>query len=166
MLIIITISFHLKELTDDEYDMPNFIYTIHSVASLLLWVKFLYFLRIFKHTGYFIRMLSTVIWDIRVFIFILLIVYIGFGEAFLRLSEVSEDAAFLYNYAYSIIYSFRLSIGDNDTDSYNEAMQPVTLWFMFVASILFTNIIMLNLLISIISDSFGKVNSNAENANY
>ena len=37
---------------------------------------------------------------------------------------------------------------------------------MFVLSALFTNVVMLNLLISIISDAFGKINENADNANY
>ena len=37
--------------------------------------------------GYLIRMLVQVIWDIRIFLFVLAIVYIGFGEAFLRISE-------------------------------------------------------------------------------
>ena len=66
------------------------------------------------------RMLSTVIYDIRVFLFILIIVYVGFGEAFLRISEASGEGDFLPNYAYAIIYSMRISIGDNDTDAYNE----------------------------------------------
>lgn len=67
-------------------------------------------------------MLSTVVYDMRIFLFILLIVYMGFGEAFLRLSENSENAHFIQNYAYSIVYSFRLSIGDTDTDSFDETL--------------------------------------------
>lgn len=87
ILIIILISFHAKNMADPEYEIPAIITTIHSVASLLLWIKFLYFLRIFKPTGYLINALSVVVWDMKVFLLILLIVYIAFGEAFLRLSE-------------------------------------------------------------------------------
>jgi len=37
-------------------------------------------------------MLSTVIWEIRTFLLVLMIVYLGFGEAFLRLSQNSENS--------------------------------------------------------------------------
>ena len=61
---------------------------------------------------------------------------------------------------------FRLSIGDTDTDSYNGGPQFVTTWIIFILCALLTNIIMLNLLIALISESFGKINSNAHSANY
>lgn len=112
-------------------------------------------------------MLNTVIWDMKVFLLILLIIYLGFGEAFLRLSEgSSEDAAFLADYGHAMIYSFRLSIGDNDTETFDNTVQRGTVWVLFVLCILYTNIVMMNLLISIISQSFSKVNDNAEYANY
>jgi hypothetical protein len=57
----------------------------------MMWLKFLYFLRIFRPTSYFIRMLSQVIWEIRTFLLVLMIVYLGFGEAFLRLSQNSKE---------------------------------------------------------------------------
>lgn len=87
ILIIAIVSIHLKEADDDI----SFQATIRAVASLLMWAKFLYFLRIYTLTGYLIRMLTDVIYDMRVFLLILLIVYFGFGEAFLRISESNED---------------------------------------------------------------------------
>ena len=86
ILVLVVISYHLKELQNDDYVKPNFIVTVHTFCSLLIWIKFLYFLRIYEVTSYFIRMLSTVIWEIRTFLLVLMIVYLGFGEAFLRLS--------------------------------------------------------------------------------
>ena len=91
VLVIVVISHHLKELQDDDYKKPKFIVTVHSFCSLLIWIKFLYFLRIYRPTGYFIRMLSTVIWEIRTFLLVLMIVYLGFGEAFLRLSQNNSE---------------------------------------------------------------------------
>jgi hypothetical protein len=63
--------------------------SVHSVACLLMWTKLLYFLRIFRLTGYFIRMLTDVMFDMRIFMLILTLVYFAFGEAFLRISEES-----------------------------------------------------------------------------
>jgi hypothetical protein len=37
-----------------------------------------------------VRMLIQVIYDIRTFLFVLIIVYIAFGEAFLRISEMPD----------------------------------------------------------------------------
>ena len=91
VLVIVIISYHLQELEYEDYKKPDFIVTVHSLCNFLIWIKFLYFLRIYRPTGYFIRMLSTVIWEIRTFLLVLMIVYLGFGEAFLRLSQNSED---------------------------------------------------------------------------
>ncbi len=71
--------------------------------------------------GYLIRMILGSLSDMKVFLLILFIVEIGFGEAFLRLSEVSSGKGnFLDNYAMSFVYTFRMSLADNDTDSLEE----------------------------------------------
>jgi hypothetical protein len=64
------------------------------------------------------------------------------------------------------VYTFRLSIGDTNTDTFNESGQNVTAWILFVLCALATNIIMLNLLIALISDTFASINSNSMSANY
>ena len=51
VLVIIVVSFDLKVLSDVTYQKPSIIVTFHSIASLLMWLKFFYFLRIFRHTG-------------------------------------------------------------------------------------------------------------------
>ena len=84
-----------------------------------MWFKLLYFLRIFGPTGYLIRMITVVIWDMKIFLLILFLMYFGFGEAFLRLSENSdEEAQFIINYAYAWVYAYRLSLGDTATDTF------------------------------------------------
>ena len=71
--------------------------------------------------GYLIRMILGSFSDMKVFLLILFIVEIGFGEAFLRLSEVSSGKGnFLENYAMSFVYTFRMSLADNDTDPLEE----------------------------------------------
>ena len=134
ILVVVVISHHLHTDITPDYVKPSFIVTVHSFTSLFIWIKFLYFLRIYRPTGktrlanhkpigYLIRMLGTVIWDIRIFLFVLLIVYLGFGEAFLRLSQnSSEKGGFITNYADSIVYSFRLSIGDTSVDNFNDGV--------------------------------------------
>jgi hypothetical protein len=167
ILIIIVVSLKLNTYYNNDFQPDNIIYTIHSLATLLMWMKLLYFLRIFRSTGYLVRTLTDVIYDMKVFLLILFIVYFGFGEAFLRLSEKSDpETQFIMNYAYCWVYAFRLSVGDNATDTFNDTIQPVTLWILWVIAGILTNIVMLNLLISIISESFAKINEKSKEANY
>ena len=55
---------------------------LFSFVSLSIWIHLLYFFRIFRTTGYYIRMIVQVIDDIKYFIFIFAVVVIAFGNAF------------------------------------------------------------------------------------
>lgn len=167
VFIIVVISYELRLIHDNTYVKPAGVVTLHSIACLLMWLKFFYFLRIFRHTGYFIRMLSDVIYDIRLFIVVISIVFLGFGDAFYRLSQyTSPDSAWLGNYALGTAYAFLMSIGSNDPSAFDANVQTGACWVLFVFSIALTNIVMLNLLVAIISESFAKINDSKYNANY
>lgn len=93
----------------------------------------------------------------------------GFGEAFLRLSESSDPdstGVFLLNFAHAFVYSFRMGLGDNNTDPFDEITQPVTAWILFILCSLFTGIVMLNILISVIGQSFERINSQSVVSTY
>ena len=53
---------------------------------MFMWLKLLYFLRIYKETGYLIRMIVEVIKDMRIFFIVFVVVLCAFGDAFLSLS--------------------------------------------------------------------------------
>ena len=46
-------------------------------------------------------------------------------------------------------------------DDWDNTYNPIFLWIMFVACTILNMIVMFNLLIAIISESFGKINSNS-----
>ena len=48
-------------------------------------------MRIFKQTGYLVKILTECIKDMKVFLFIFLTVIVAFNEAFIRLAEASSD---------------------------------------------------------------------------
>lgn len=54
---------------------------LQSIISLIVWLKLLYFLRIFKATGYYIRTIVEVIKDMRYFLMMLLLTFIAFGDS-------------------------------------------------------------------------------------
>jgi hypothetical protein len=51
LLILTVISLHMAEIYVKDFTKPDFNYSLHSLASYLMWLKLYYFLRIFKHTG-------------------------------------------------------------------------------------------------------------------
>ncbi len=87
----------------------------------------------------------------------------GFGEAFLRISEANdEDNHFLRNFAEALVYIYRMSMGDFDTDPYDGSVQYIYVWILFVFVGIILPIVMLNLLIAIISKSFESINEKSE----
>ncbi len=60
-----------------------------------------------------------------------------------------------------MIYTYRLGLGDMQLDAFGDgAKEYGTMWFLFLLMTVIVNIVMLNLLIAIISESFSKINSN------
>jgi hypothetical protein len=139
---------------------PGVIAGMRSFTNFLVWFKLFYFMRIFKNTGYYIRMIVEVMYDMRSFLLILLVSIIAFSDSFLAISMANtEDLRFTNGYIDSNIYTYRMILGDMQTDFGEHA--TVIAWFFFIICTLFNMIIVLNLLIAIISESFGRVNSNS-----
>jgi hypothetical protein len=82
--------------------------------SLGIWLKLLYFLRIFKSTGYLIRIIIEVIKDMRSFLLILMLTFIAFGDAFNSINTSNLDATkFTGNtWIESIFYTYILVLGE------------------------------------------------------
>ncbi len=59
---------------------------MQSIISLIIWLKLLYFLRIFKNTGYYIRTIIEVIVDIKYFLLMLLLTIVAFGDSMRQIS--------------------------------------------------------------------------------
>jgi hypothetical protein len=148
------------ENTDMKYISARTEGMITSLISFFMWIKFLYFLRIFENTGYLIRMITEVIVDMRHFFLVLLVTIAAFGDAFLKISmsNMNEDKQFTTNFVDSLIFTYRMILGDFDTTEFGEEATGlcVALWLLCT---IFNMIVMLNLLIAIISESFAKINN-------
>lgn len=149
---------------------PGFIDTVHAVACLLMWLKFLYFLRLFESTNHLVRVVMNIIWEMKSFIAILFIMYMAFGEAFLRLSEKSpldsNGKPFLGNFAEAFIYCVRLGAGDTDVQEIYDLIQPITGWILFVVFETLTCILMMSLLVTLIMKQYDTISKNATLSNY
>ena len=65
---------------------------MESVAVIFMWFRFLYFFRIMDHTAYLIRMLWQILYDMRSFIFIFVLIILAFANGFYVLSNNQMDA--------------------------------------------------------------------------
>ena len=75
---------------DIESNDTKAIRTIMSVITFFMWFKVLFFLRLFKPTGYLIRMIVLVIVDMKSFLLVLTITIVAFGDSFLSLSLANK----------------------------------------------------------------------------
>lgn len=159
----------------DNSGAPTLEACLQATMSLILWLKFLYFLRIFAATGYLIRIIIEVIVDMRHFLLILLLTFISFGDALRSISLSNndvkdEDGNSKYqfigsSYLDAIIYVYRMSLGDFDTEVFGNVAVPYV-WILFILCTVFNMIIMLNLLIAIISESFARINAVSSQNSY
>lgn len=85
--------------------------------SLLLWLKFLYFLRIFKSTGYLIKIIIAVCVDMRHFLLILLLTIMAFGDSMRAISTSNlPQHMFIGSWLESFTYVYRMILGNFNTD--------------------------------------------------
>lgn len=134
-----------------------------------MWFKFLYFFRIFKSFGYLTRLIILVIYDMRHFLVVLFITIVAFSDAFLTLSNGNRvekgQEQFVDGFFDSIIFTYRIILGDFDVTAFG-SVGVFMVYGLFILCTVFNTIIMLNLLIAIISETFTMVKENSENASY
>ena len=140
--------------------------TINSFITFFMWFKLLYFLRIFKTTGYLIGMILEVVKDMRHFFLVLLVTIIAFASSFLAISLGNDEAnQFTTSNLDATIFTYRMVLGDFDTGAFGEVATPVV-WILFLLCTIFNMIVMLNLLIAIISETFARVTGLADQKIY
>ena len=81
MILVFIILAYNFQFFDNREESASTEACLQAVMSLLIWLKFLYFLRIFKATSYLIRIIIEVMVDMRHFLLILLLTFIAFGDA-------------------------------------------------------------------------------------
>ena len=67
---------------EEFFSVSTLLYTFQSVACILMWFKFMYFLRIYRSTGFFVNMLMQMAVAVKTFSLVLLIILAAFGCTF------------------------------------------------------------------------------------
>lgn len=122
-----------------------------------LFLKFFYFLRIFNRTAYLIRIITNITYDVQYFLYILIIAIFGIATGFLILSRSNPpEDQYVSSITESIFYTYRMAIGDIDVDNFGEK----NVFFsqaVFVLATILVMILLLNILIAIMSDTFAEI---------
>ncbi len=152
-LIVITGTL-LRIIYDTETRLSK---CILAVASILLWAKILYYLRAFEDFGIIVSMVFVMGYDIRYFLMILLIFIIGFSFSFWLLemgneySEYRTVSASLFSLYQAMFGTFPIA------PFYGSDVKSFSIILYVVYGIVVT-ILMLNLLIALMNNSYSTVN--------
>ena len=137
---------------------------VSSVSVLILYFKLFYFLRIFSSTAYLARMIIEIVKDMKFFVSVLMIATMAFANAFYILGRNSSDDA--GNLAGSkitdaFIFAYRMGIGDFQTGGFWTRDEEI-LWIIFLFNTILVLVVLLNLVIAIMGDTFDRVQETQE----
>jgi len=148
--------------------------TTAAAATLLNYTKVLYYMSGFKTTAPMVRMVLAVMRDIRPFLVLIMVLWFGNGLAFRMLFESSphmrdpnEEYDIFLHYGtvqYALYTSYGMIFYDTDTSVFKYTTYPVVTWLLFIFYNLLQTIILINMLIAVMADSYAEVrrSSNAE----
>jgi len=138
-----------------------------AFAVILMWMKLFYFGRIFLKTATTVTMVIEITKDMKYFMIFLLIAIAGYGNCYLILSRnyIGEESFSGGTYLLSFIYAYRQAMGEFNTDGFvnTDKYYLYALWFM---NVIMTLIVLLNLLIAIMSDTFDRIRESLDNNMY
>ena len=141
------------------FDLKNLDIQLSAFLALMFWIKLFNFCKGFKKMGPFVKVIYKMILDIYYFLSVYLIVFIGFCHAFFLLLGIRNDS--YENILYTIITLFNMNIGDFEFDLIKNSEYQISSIIVFVAFNILTVIIVFNILIAILTDSYTLINSQA-----
>ena len=154
-------------------------WTIQTWAALAIWFRFLLYLRTVSVFNWLVTLIVASVVDMVTFIVVLIIGIMAFADAFLSIENVlvlqekieadafnaNADTYDLYLKKYVIAWqnSFLTALGEFDSNL--EFYREID-WLVFLICCFFNMIVMLNLLIAIISETFANIAAEQVNNTY
>ena len=130
----------VSKLTIDDFQTD-----LVAAMFALVWFKAVKYLQVFKATRYLIQMILDVIYDIKIFLMILFVVVFAYGQILISIDP--EGPYELMTRAYGLAFG---DLGDYSTFSYVK-------FSIFAGFSFLIPLVMMNLLIAIMSDSYARV---------
>jgi len=92
-----------------------------GLTCFLLWIKLFYYMRIFKPTSSFIRMIIEMFKDIRIFILIFFIAILAFANFYYIIDKGNEEKILGdldSSYGGAIVYTYMQALGELGSDGF------------------------------------------------
>ena len=150
---------------DSQTEFKQF---MRTTAVCLMWVNLIVWLRVFEVTTIFVRLIKDTIRDMKWFFF-LYVVIVGMFASMMYIFNARKNRfykATLYDDEVTsskvvnvMIHQFLATLGDFSVDDYsNESDGDLPLdWIIFISSTIFINVIIFNMLIAIMGDTYDQV---------
>eukprot|EP00347_Sterkiella_histriomuscorum_P018607 403344872 len=158
----LTLLYFVIVIIDTQEIAYNGIVIMHSCMLILIFIKLCEVLRVFQGFSYQVSMLKAVFMDLRFFIMLYAFVVIVYGLIFTLLKIKTSDENIEYDgisYFGYFIMAFRASTGDFQIDNLYQLDEThiIFAWIVWISAVLFLNIVLLNFIIAVISESYEKV---------
>ncbi|CDW87575.1 UNKNOWN [Stylonychia lemnae] len=155
--IIAYITLNIIEFQSMNMDSLVLLFVIVIALSFL---KLYYFLRIYEGFSFLVQMITKVFQDLKFFIAFFLIFIVQFGLIFTVLFKAApiDEYEGVNAFGYYLMI-FRISAGDFSTDNYKDQSQYLVIitWIVWIIAVISLNIIFMNFIIAVISESYEKV---------
>lgn len=162
-LIVIAIISHLVNFFIRTWLTYRIHMRILVFLLILLWMRILKYVRPFKGPGPFVQMLGHVIDNIIKWGFLYVVFYIPYAAAFwILFGGISPKPVFGYsNVSDLLVFIFRMTVVDDYNFKELYDADPTMARILCSSYIAFASIVILNLLIALLSDTFQRVYENA-----
>ena len=164
LLIILYVPIFLFDIldyySDQQYYADKVSRILYIAILFMASIKFCFYIRVYDSFSCMVSLLKGAFWEVRYFLCFYLVFIIQFGLQFTILEDgVILDTYIGVNRFGYFIKSFRVSMGDFDTDSYQTFSRSIsiTAWIVWVLAVFVLNIILMNFIIALISDAYAKV---------
>ena len=126
-------------------------------------------MRLFEKTSFYIMLIEETIADVSPFLLLLIIslLMFGFPMIMLDLLDSGEEALLIEQLSGSIVFDlilnqYYLALGEYRTDNFQGASATLLCFVFFMLATFMTQVVLLNLLIAIMGDTFSRVTEHKE----
>jgi hypothetical protein len=152
--------------------------SIGGVASFCMWIKVFYWMRLFAFTAHYVTLITETVKDVRTFFVMIIIIMTAFANFFYIVNfntpanPENDGHEFAGNlnadYSYvpvnqgnavfdAILSSYLLALGEFSTDGFTEGPNVTICWVFFIMASFLILVVFMNMLITIVSETFSKV---------
>jgi len=156
LMFLIMILIIIEEVSSNS-DWEQFTSDVMALAALIYWMRLISFLRGFRKFGSMVRIIIEIIKDVRYFMVILLVTIIGFSQAI----GMFEDNSPKHVSETEVKLQYQLMLGDWDTEGYDGFQ-----WLYFLLGSFFGMLILLNLLIALMTETYIRIQQEAESHSF